>query len=430
MLSNLFERRNTVSYQTLFNLGGDSLSTTASGVVMNVDKAFTINAFWSAISLISDSVSTLPFRAYINDDQNQAVVLNPQPLWLRQPDPAMSKVAFLQSYLISVLAHGHGFARVYRHNGEIVGLAVLNPVDVTMVRGADAQIIYRHKNKLVDARDMISVPYFLKPGEIRGTSPVFQLAENLGLAVALETFTARFFGSGASTSMVLKSPKELSKEQTEDLAAQFNSRHSGLYRSHKPLVLQGGLEAEDLTAANDDNQLIESRRFAVEDISRIFNIPPHLLGLPGFNSYASVEEANLQWISHTLRPLATKLEAAFSQLLPENQFLRFNFGALERGNLASRSEAYSKLTQAGVLSTNDARRFEDLQVVEGGDLPRVPLANVNIDAAGLAEMQERVRMAQVLINAGFNPDDTLANLDLPPIKHDGGVPVTLQAEQP
>ena len=431
MLADFFERRSTIGYQTLFNFGGDVISQTSAGVAVTPENALGLTAVFSAISLTADTIASLPCKAYQTDSFGQAQVLNPQPTWLTKPDPDLTAVAFWQAYITSMMLHGHGFARVYRDGDTIVGMAVLNPTEVEMKRGSDAKIEYTYKRKPIAARDIKSTPYFLKPGEIRGTSPIRQLAQNLGLAIALETFTARFFGSGANPGLVLKTAGELSQNQVDDLARQIENRHAGLSQSHRPLVLQGGLETEKTTNANDQNQLIESRRMAIEDIARIYNTPPHLLGLPGYNSYASVEEANLQWISHQLRPLATKLESTFGELLPPSQFLRFNFGALERGNLASRATAYSQLTQAGIMSTDDARRLEDWPVIgtDASTYPRVPLANIDIKAAGLAEQEKLVSIATKLIQAGFDPAATMAAFGLPAIQHDGGIPVTLQAEQ-
>jgi len=431
MLANLFERRAAIGYETLFRLGGDPITTTNAGVLVNANNALGLTGVFSAISLTADTIATLPCKAYRYDANEQAELLTPQPTWLSKPDPDMTAASFWQSYITSMMLHGHGFARVYRDGDRVVGMAVLNPIKVKMKRLPDATIEYRYDNRVIPSRDIKSTPYFLEPGEVRGTSPIVQLAQNLGLAIALETFTARFFGSGANPGIVLKTPGKLTSEQVEDLANQVDAKHAGLTASHRPLILQGGLETEKTTNANDQNQLIESRRFAIEDIARIFNIPPHLLALPGYNSYASVEESNLQWISHGLRPLATKLEATFGDLLPPGQFIRFNFGALERGNLASRSTAYSQLTQAGIISTDDARRIEDLPLIntDASTFPRVPLANIDIKAAGLAEQEKLVAIATKLIQAGFDPAATMAAFGLPAIKHDGGIPVTLQMDQ-
>lgn len=432
MLGNIFEKRNTLSYQTLFNLGGDIVQQTSAGVVVTDDRALGLTGIYSAISLTADTLATLPCLAYVQDATGYSVPLEPQPDWVLKPDIDLSRVSFWQSFLISTLWTGHGFSRIYRdENDNIIGLAVLNPLDVKMRRSVGGRIEYHYKNKPVPARDMVSVPYFLKPGEIRGTSPIKQLAQNIGLAIALETFTARFFGSGANVGLVLRTDGELSQEQVDDLARQVENKHAGLNTSHRPMVLQGGLRAENTTQANDSNQLIESRKFAIEDIARIYNTPPHLLGLPGYNSYASVEEANLQWISHQLRPLATKLESAFSELLPPGQFLKFDFKALERGNIQARAEAYTKFTTAGVMSIDDVRGEEGWALIggEAAELPRVPLANIDINAAGLAELEKKVAIVVKLIQQGFDPEAAAKAYDLPYVPHDGGIPVTLQMEQ-
>lgn len=430
MLGNVFERRSSMNSQSLFSMGYDGTGSTSAGVSVTSENALGLTALWSAISLTADTIATLPLRAYITDENGQSVQLEPQPDWVIKPDPDMSRVAFWQAYLVSMLLHGHGFARVVRSGDTILGMAVLNPVDVKMMRDKDGAIVYTYKGKPIPSRDIRSTPYFLKPGDVRGTSPIVQLAQNLGLAIALETYTARYFGSGANAGMVLSTDGTLNEEQVKDLARQVEARHSGINQSWRPMVLQGGLKADNPAGANDSNQLIESRRFAVEDIARILNVPPHLLGLPGYNSYASVEEANLQWIAHQLRPLSTKLEATFGDLLPPSQFLRFNFGALERGNISSRFTAYGQGSSAGWLAVDDIRSIEDLPLIgsPAATLPRVPLANTNIDAAGLAEMQQKVSMAKELIQVGFDKAAALEMVGLPPIADTGGVPVTLQME--
>ena len=165
---------------------------------------------------------------------------------------------------------------------------------------------------------------------------------------------------------------------------------------------------------------------AVEDVARAFNIPPHLLGLPGTNTYASVEQNNIAFVTHTLRPIVSKIETAMSRLLKilpggENAFIKFSMDGLLRGDANSRFGAYSTGIQAGYLTVNDIRRFEDLYPIEGGDVLRVPLANVNIDAADLVADDKRVTMANKLILAGFEPAEVLAAFGLPAIPHKVGV---------
>jgi hypothetical protein len=171
--------------------------------------------------------------------------------------------------------------------------------------------------------------------------------------------------------------------------------------------------------------MIASRQMAVEEIARIFRVPLSMLSVatPGAMSYASVEQNNINFVTHTLRPYITKLEEHYSRLLPTEAFLRINVDGLLRGDFATRMQGYSIGSQAGFLSINDIRKFEDLVPVDSGDVYRVPLANVNLGAADLVEVDKRVGMAQRLIQSGFDPASTLSALSLPKIKHTG-VPST------
>jgi hypothetical protein len=147
---------------------------------------------------------------------------------------------------------------------------------------------------------------------------------------------------------------------------------------------------------------------------------------PGAMSYASVEQNNINFVTHTLRPYVAKIEDAYSALLPDGAFIKFNVDGLLRGDFSTRMNGYSIGSQAGFLSVNDIRRFEDLRPVEGGDVYRVPLANVDLAAAALVETDRRVLMAQRLVTTGFDPSSVLAALGLPPIEHTGVPSVMLQ----
>jgi hypothetical protein len=143
----------------------------------------------------------------------------------------------------------------------------------------------------------------------------------------------------------------------------------------------------------------------------------------GAMSYNSVEQQNINFVTHTLRPYIAKMEDAYSSLLPQGAFIRFNVDGLLRGDFSTRMQGYSIGSQAGFLSINDIRKFEDMTPVESGDVYRVPLANVNLAAADLVETDKKVGMAQRLILSGFEPASTLSALGLPPIDHTG-VPST------
>jgi hypothetical protein len=179
--------------------------------------------------------------------------------------------------------------------------------------------------------------------------------------------------------------------------------------------------------------LVESKNQAIGDVARAFHIPPHLLGLPGTNTFASVEANNLAWVTHGLRPIIEKLEGGMTRLLArtpgaENAFVKFNMSALLRADSQARASFYSTGIQAGYLSINDIRRLEDLQSIDdpAAELPRVPLANINMESADLVADEKRIRLAVALVNAGYNPASVLETLGVDPILHTGLPSVQLQ----
>jgi hypothetical protein len=311
-------------------------------------------------------------------------------------------------------------------------MMVLNPMKVTVSRKANGTKRYvsaDEGNKELASDDMLHITgSVLMPGEIRGKSTIDTLKENLGLSMSLEGFAARFFGQGTQTSGVIEYPGALTAEQAENLSRSFDRAHKGYRKAHKTGILSGGATFKPTQVANDQAQMLDSRRLAVEDVARMFRVPTNLIGLNerGSQSYNSNEQNAISFVTHTLRPWLAKLEDAFSSLLPDTAYLAFSTDDLLRGDYATRIEGYAKLLQNGVMSANEVRRKENMRPIDGGDVVRVPLANVDITAAGLTEQENKVKMAQQLIALGFIPEEVLSVLGLPAIGHTGLPTVQLQ----
>ena len=329
----------------------------------------------------------MPVDAYIRIDGERRA-FRPRPAWVNRPDvDLVSKEPFYNAVIVSMLIDGNAFIRVYRDTqGRPLNLVVLNPRDVEVVRNGIGRVMYRLQShdELLSSEQVLHVIDLLKPGHIRGVSRVEALKENFGLAIALESFAARYFGQGVTMAGHIEFPGNLSPEQAK-----------------------------------------------VEDVARAFNVPPHLLGLPGTNTYSSVEQNNIAFVTHTIRPIVQKLEGAFSTLLSaesggENAFIKFTLDGLLRGDANSRYAAYSNGLQSGWLKVNDVRRLEDLPPVEGGDVARVPLANISITDADVVVEDKKVLMANRLVTAGYDPKEVLAALGLPAIAHTGVPSVMLQ----
>jgi len=421
-----------ISFQTIWGAGDLSSFETQAGSFIDYTTALTINSVWACVSLISDTISALPVDSFIRRD-GIAYPYRPRPAWVARPDAMINSNSFWQQCMISLLLDGNAFVRIFRDpiTGQILSMMVLNPMKVSVSRKANGTKRYTftgEDGKDLSSDDILHVTgSILMPGDIRGKSTIDTLKENLGLSMSLESFAARFFGQGTLTQGVIEVPQTLSAEQAENLAKSFDRMHKGYRKAHKTGILSGGATFKPTQVANDQAQMIDSRRLAVEDVARMFRVPTDLIGLNnGGHSYNSVEQRQIAFVTHTLRPWLSKLEDAFSALLPETAYLSFNTDDLLRGDYATRIEGYAKMLQNGVLSTNEVRRRENLRPIDGGDVVRVPLANVNISAASLTEDETKVAMAQKLIGLGFVPEDVLKSLGLDPIAHTGLPSVQIQ----
>jgi HK97 family phage portal protein len=416
----------TVTAASLFQSGGETPNRTLSGVSVTPENSLTIGAVYASVRLISDVISTLPVDAYVsNGGQREAF---PMPGWLVDPEPDMSvtRADHFQMVLVSLLIDGNAFVRKLRNpnTSEVVSLSVIAPHRVDIVRNDAGVIEYRidHGKRVVSDMDMIHITELRKPGMLRGVSRIDTLKQTLGLSKALEDFSAQFFGTGSTVSGIIETPHEMTQDQAIELKNNWEREHKGLRKAYRPGILK-------TTVDPDEAQMLGSREFSVEEIARIFRIPPHLLQStkPGSMSYASVEENSKQFVTYTLLPYISKIEQAYSPMLSGGAFMRFNVDGLLRANLTERFAAYSSATQAGFLSINDIHALEDMTPVDGGDVYRVPLANVDLGAASITELDKRVGMVMRLIQVGFDPESAAAAVGLPPIAHTGLPTVQLQA---
>jgi len=400
-------------------------SRTLAGVNINQENAITIGAVYASVRLISDVISTLPVNTFVNSN-NQRIPFD-MPAWLVDPEPDLSvtRADHFQMLLVSLLIDGNAFVRKLRNPEtlDIVALSVLAPHRVEVLRNSFGVIQYKidQGKRVVSDSDMIHITEMRQPGVLRGVSRVDTLRQTLGLSKALEDFSAQFFGSGSTTSGIIETPHEMTQDQAQSLKDNWEREHRGLRKAYRPGILTGGAKFVKTAVDPDEAQMLGSREFSVEEIARIFRIPPHLLQStkPGSMSYASVEENSKQFVTYTLLPYISKIEQAYSPMLNAGAFMKFNVDGLLRANLTERFAAYSSATQAGYLSINDIHKLEDMEPVEGGEVYRVPLANVDLGAASITELDKRVAMAVKLVQVGFEPTAAAVAVGLAPIAHTG-----------
>ena len=435
MLGNLFERR-AVTPNSLWGAGLDFELQNNSGTFVNQSNAYKLAGVSAAVSLIAGTISTLPMDAWIRRN-GQKLLMRPKPDWVNRPDVSfVDRTPFISSIIASLMLDGNAFIKIDRDtDGLPMNLMVLNPTKVKVERNSRGRVIFTYgddEKKFTSEQVLHIVESVMRPGQIRGVSRIEEMKDAFGLGLALDAYAQRFFGQGTTGSYAIVTPGALTPEQAKEMADAVDSRHGGWRRSHKTMVLHSGADIKDIGADPEKSQLLDSRRMFIEDLCRIWNIPSHMMNLPGTNTYSSVEATQIEFITHTLRPYVAIIENTLSTLLqiyPNGQgaFLEFNMNSLQRGDAPSRFSAYSQGIQAGILTSNDARQAEGLSKIDGGDILRVPLANVNIDAADLVATDKRVAMAQKLVQVGYDPAEVLSALELPPIAHSGLPSVQLQS---
>ena len=408
---------------------------TLAGVIVDEDSAIRMSTVYSCVRLLADTISSLPVSAYVRRGRvrlNYAAVYGETPNWVQNPNPETTRLEFYEQIVTSFKLNGNAYILTVRDSSDEVSETwVLDPRNVRIERQApgeplvyfvkikDMQGIYEQR---LSPRDILHIPDFRLPGQIYGLSPIAACRTTLGSALAADTYAASYFGNAANPGGVVEVPGELTEEQASDIGRDWNLTHTGPYRAGKIGILSGGATFKPLTINAQDAQLLDTRRFSVEEIARIFRVPLSLLGHPvaGAMSFASVEAQNLSFVQHSLRPILERIEQSLSTLLPEpDGFIRFNLDALLRGTTLERYDAYTKGLREGFLSLNDVHAYEDMAPIESGDQYRVPLQNIDATDAKDVGLKLRTEIAAALIQVGFDPAAVTQAVGLPDMKHTG-----------
>lgn len=410
------------------------------GVNVDSESAIRMATVYSCVRLLCDTVSSLPVGAYVRRGRNRlpyAVVYGETPAWVNKPNPETTRLEFYEQIVSSFKLEGNAYILTVRDDmGDVVETYVIDPRNVRIERMSptepliyfvkikDSQGIY--EQKLTD-KEVLHIPEFRLPGQRYGLSPISACRTTIGSAMAADTYAASYFGNAANPGGVISVQGELTEEQASDIGRDWNINHTGPYRAGKIGILSGGATFTPLQINAQDAQLLDTRRFSVEEIARIFRVPLSLLGHPvaGAMSFASVEAQNLSFVQHSLRPILERIEQSLSTLLPESDgFIRFNLDALLRGTTLERYDAYTKGLREGFLSLNDVRATEDLSPLgDSGDQYRVPLQNIDAADAKDVGLKLRAEIAASLINVGFDPAAVTLAVGLPDMAHTG-VPST------
>ncbi len=386
---NPFRRRKTQPVQTVNNglsLGAAELyellagAPAASGIAVNEASAMRVTAVYACVRLIAGAIASLPLSVYERQDEGRQRVRNDL-WWLlnEQPCTTVSAAVFWEYLIAQMLLSGDALAEIERGRGGTIRQLIPLDTRTVAIRKVDGRLRYEFCRDGVwlgrDQDDILHIPGFGFDGT-RGMSVIRHAArEAIGLALAAESFSSRFFASGAHPDVALKVPGKMTQEQIDNLRRIWATKYGGAHNSSLPIVLTEGTDLKEVTLSAQDSQLIEARRFQVADIARAFGVPPHMIGeTDKSTSWGSgIEQQGIGFVQYTLAPHLNRIEQEINRkcFRTERLFVEFNVEGLLRGDSKARADYYTRAlggTQNPAWMTpNEVRRLENLPPLPSGD---------------------------------------------------------------
>lgn len=359
--------------------------TTPAGKAVNETTAMQTTTVYACVRILAESIASLPLHLYsYRKDGGKEKNLDSNLYFLihDSPNPEMTSFIFRETLMHHLLIYGNAYAQIIRNGrNDIVGLYPLLPNRMEVNRSKSGEIIYEYtkdteeygkEQKIsLNKDEVLHIPGLGFDGLI-GYSPIAMAKNAIGMIIATEEYGASFFANGATPGGILEHPGVVKNPDRlrESWQSQFSRQNS-----HRVAVLEEGMKFHQLAIPPDQAQFLETRKFQLNEIARIFRVPPHMIGDLDKSSFSNIEHQSLDFVKFTLTPWMVRWEQALNQsLLMEKerrqQFFKFSINGLLRGDYESRMKGYAVARQNGWMSANDIRELEDLNRIEkseGGD---------------------------------------------------------------
>ncbi len=372
-------KRNTSGQNYLAALAGIG---TDNSVAINQNTALTFSAVFAAVRILSESIASLPVNLYRKTDDGTRTIQNANPLQALisvEPNQMMTSYNFFQAMVSNLVLQGNAYAFISRGNtARPDALHILDPQKVKILHHENEVFYEIEKVELpVPASEILHFTGLSFDG-IKGKSPIEVQRDTLSLAVSANKYGGQFFTNAATPKGVLQHPGKITKEAADRLRSSWNQSYGGVYNAHKTAVLEEGMTFKTIQMNPQDVDFLNTRKFQVNEIARIFRIPPHLLADLERATFSNIEAQQIDFVVHTVRPYLVNIEQEMNKkLLRENEkkdhYIKFSVQGLLRGDSEARAKYYQTLNQIGVLSINEIRAFEDLSPVADGDTHYYPL---------------------------------------------------------
>jgi HK97 family phage portal protein len=375
-------------------LAGGSMS--ASGIRVTPESALTFSAVLACVRVLGESVAGLPLITYRRLPDGSKERADDHPLYAvlhDAPNDEMTSFQWRETSMMHKLLWGNAYSEIITDGaGRVRELWPLLPQSMTPKRDRGNELIYEYRDPLgtpitYSKEQIYHVPGLSMNGLV-GMTMIGIFRESVGLGMVLNRHGSRVFENGARAGGVLESPGQMSEPAYNRLKSSFNAEYVGVENAGKTILLEEGTKFNPLTMPNDDAQFLESRRFQVEEVARIFRVPLSFIGDLSHATFSNIEQLSLDFVVHTLRPWLVRDEQAIRQrlLLPSERgqyYAEYLVDGLLRGDIVSRYNAYATGRNWGWLSADDVRALENMNPLPGGQ-GKTYLTPLNMNPAGTA----------------------------------------------
>lgn len=388
ILSSIFKSRDKPENRTAgsgytFFMGGST-----AGKAVTERSAMQMTAVYSCVRILSEAIAGLPLHLYRygEDGSKQKALDHPLYTLLHdEPNPEMSSFVFRETLMTHLLLWGNAYAQILRNGkGDVIALYPLMPNKMTVDRDDEGHLYYSYQRSndealkpnsrvILSPHEVLHIPGLGFDGLV-GYSPIAMAKNAIGLAIATEEYGAKFFANGAAPSGVLEHPGTI--KDPSRVREAWQSQFGGSSNSGKVAVLEEGMKYTPISISPEQAQFLETRKFQINEIARIFRVPPHMVGDLEKSSFSNIEQQSLEFVKYTLDPWVVRWEQSIMRglLSPDEKkqyFAKFNVDGLLRGDYQSRMNGYAVGRQNGWMSANDIRELENMDRIpaeEGGDL--------------------------------------------------------------
>ena len=381
LLKNIFKARDKPQNRTPGSSYSFFFGGTTSGKPVNEHTAMQMTAVYSCVRILAEAVAGLPLHLYRytdNGGKEKALFHSLYFLLHDEPNPEMSSFVFRETLMTHLLLWGNAYAQIIRNGkGEVIALYPLMPNRMKVDRDSRGNLYYSYTRYLDEAPALNGITVTLRPSDVLhipglgfdglvGYSPIAMAKNAIGLAMATEEYGAKFFANGAAPGGVLEHPGTIKDPQK--VKDSWNMAYQGSGNAHKVAVLEEGMKYQQIGISPEQAQFLETRKFQINEIARIFRVPPHMVGDLEKSSFSNIEQQSLEFVKYTLDPWVSRWEQTMVRSLLSKEekkkyFIKFNVDGLLRGDYQSRMSGYSIGIQNGFMSPNDVRELENLDLI-------------------------------------------------------------------